>query len=114
MLKLPPLLSFIFPVALASLVFPAINLAAEKKEGKFYGAKITEYPNWFKESFLNFQDDINEAKADGKRIVVFFHQDGCPYCNALVERNLAQKDIADKVKKNFLSSTSRTDSPTPK
>jgi len=101
MLKIPPLLSLIFPFTLAGLVFPAISQSAEKKDGKFYGAKITEYPNWFKESFLNFPEDIDEANAAGKRLVVFFHQDGCPYCNALVERNLAQKDIAEKVKKNF-------------
>jgi thioredoxin-related protein len=101
MLKLPPLASLIIPVTLASLWMPATGFSAEKKEGKFYGAKMTEYPNWFKESFLDFPEDIKEAKAAGKRLVVFFHQDGCPYCNALVERNLAQKDIADKVKKNF-------------
>jgi thioredoxin-related protein len=101
MLKLPPLTSILFPVAFAALWLPTMVLSAENKEGKFFGAKSTEYPNWFKESFLNFPDDIEEAKAAGKRLVVFFHQDGCPYCNALVERNLAQKDIAEKVKKNF-------------
>lgn len=101
MLKLPPLISLLIPVALASLLLPAPVLSAEAKEGKFYGAMMTEYPDWFKESFLNFPDDIEEAKSAGKRLVVFFHQDGCPYCNALVERNLAQKNIAEKVKKNF-------------
>jgi thioredoxin-related protein len=83
------------------LFYPVSVLAAENKEGKFYGAKMTEYPDWFKESFLNFPDDIEEAKESGKRLVVFFQQNGCPYCNALVERNLAQKNIAEKVKKNF-------------
>ena len=101
MLKLPPLMSLLVPVALASLLIPVPGLSAAAKEGKFYGAMMTEYPDWFKESFLNFPDDIKEAKSAGKRLVVFFHQDGCPYCNALVERNLAQKNIAEKVKKNF-------------
>lgn len=74
---------------------------AEEDKGKFFGAKQTEYPKWFKESFLNLQEDVSEAKAEGKRIMLLFHQDGCPYCNALVERNLAQKDIEEKVRKNF-------------
>lgn len=74
---------------------------AEEDKGKFFGAKQTEYPKWFKESFLNFKEDVEEAKSEHKRIMLFFHQDGCPYCNALVERNLAQKDIEEKVRKNF-------------
>ncbi|WP_455204506.1 thioredoxin family protein, partial [Kaarinaea lacus] len=75
--------------------------AEEKKQGDFLGAMHTDYPAWFKESFLDFNEDINEAKNANKRLMLFFHQDGCPYCNALVERNLSQKDIEAKVKKNF-------------
>jgi len=75
--------------------------AETRESGKFYGAKITEYPEWFKQSFLNLPDDIEEATSSGKRIVLFFYQQGCPYCNALVERNLAQKDIATKIKQHF-------------
>jgi len=75
--------------------------SSTENEGKFYGAKITDYPGWFKESFLDINEDITEAAEAGKRVIIFFHQDGCPYCNALVERNLAQKAIAEKVQKNF-------------
>ena len=63
--------------------------------GTFLGAKPTEYPSWFKESFLEFGDDIAEAAEQGKRVMLLFHQDGCPYCNLLVERNLSQKNIVD-------------------
>lgn len=75
--------------------------AATKPEGQFFGGMDTEYPDWFKHSFLDLQEDIKEASDNGKRLVIFFHQDGCPYCNALVERNFAQKDIAEKAQKNF-------------
>lgn len=100
---------FIAPLSIAALVgifsslflFSDTSYSAAEKEGKFFGAKITEYPDWFKESFLDIKEDIAEAADSGKRVVIFFHQDGCPYCNALVERNLAQKSIAEKVKKNF-------------
>jgi len=100
-----PMQSFMVRIIAATVIFflfPAINACAEKHpSGKFYGAKITEYPDWFKQSFLNLSDDLEEAKAGGKRLVLFFYQQGCPYCNALVERNLSQKDIAAKVKKHF-------------
>jgi len=82
------------------VLYPATGEASEKP-GTFYGAKQTEYPSWFKESFLSFEDDIAEAKAGGKRLLLVFHQDGCPYCNALVERNLSQKDIEQKMRKHF-------------
>lgn len=74
---------------------------AESDKGKFFGAKHTDYPSWFKESFLDFKEDLHEANAAGKRIMIFFHQEGCPYCNALVERNLAQKDIQQLMKSKF-------------
>ena len=69
--------------------------ASEASQGQFLGAKPTEYPSWFKESFLEFSDDIAEAAEQGKRVMLVFHQDGCPYCNLLVERNLSQKNIVD-------------------
>ena len=75
--------------------------AGADAKGKFYGAMKTEYPAWFKESFLDFNEDIAEASKNGKRLMILFHQDGCPYCNVLVERNLAQKDIEQLVRKNF-------------
>ncbi len=74
---------------------------SQVKEGQFLGAMPTEYPDWFKESFLDFKEDVAEATAAGKRVLVLFHQDGCPYCNAVVERNLAQKDIETLVRKKF-------------
>lgn len=73
----------------------------QEKQGKFLGAMPTEYPAWFKESFLDFKEDVAEAAAAGKRLMVLFHQDGCPYCNALVERNLSQKDIEQTIRKHF-------------
>lgn len=91
--------------ALSLFVLSTYSVAADnvsaKPEGKFYGAIQTEYPDWFKESFLDFNEDVADAAAAGKRLMLIFHQNGCPYCNALVERNLSQKDIEQTVRKNF-------------
>ncbi len=84
-----------------ALLLAATLTAEEKKRGKFLGAVETEYPDWFRESFLDFSDDIDEAAKAGKRIVILFHQNGCPYCNLLVERNLSQQSIVDYMKKHF-------------
>lgn len=69
--------------------------------GKFLGAKETKHPDWFKESFLDFEEDISEAADQGKRLILYFHQDGCPYCNKLVEDNFADPDIGMKVRELF-------------
>ena len=60
-----------------------------------------EIPSWFKVSFLNLKEDIAEAAAHGKRLAVFFHQDGCPYCAALINHNFSQKHIADYTRNHF-------------
>ena len=83
------------------LVAPDGWAASEKKRGAFQGAMATEYPSWFKDSFLNLRDDIAEAKAHNKRVMLMFTQDNCPYCNALVARNLAQKDIEQRLRERF-------------
>lgn len=79
----------------------AQNNATGDTRGLFIGALATEYPSWFKDSFLEFQLDLEEAAQAGKRVMVLFHQDGCPYCNRLVEVNLAQQDIEQYVREHF-------------
>lgn len=94
--------SFIFLfVLILSMGFTAAPAFASPEKAEFFGGMDTEYPDWFKDSFLDFQDDLAEATSAGKRLVIFFHQDGCPYCNALVERNFSQKEITEKAQENF-------------
>ena len=69
--------------------------------GAYLGAKETEYPDWFKESFLDFNEDVEEAATKGKRVLLIFHQDNCPYCAELVEQNFSQKDIVDQMQQHF-------------
>ncbi|MDX1811821.1 MAG: thioredoxin fold domain-containing protein [Gammaproteobacteria bacterium] len=102
----PLLPAFYFLISLLMLVYSGSILAEEKspqkiKEGTFSGAKETEYPAWFKDSFLDIGEDVKEATDANKRLMLFFYQNGCPYCNALVERNFSQKAIKDKSQKNF-------------
>lgn len=89
--------------ALLTLVsaFATAAMGTEQQKGTFHGAMETEYPDWFKTSFMELEEDILEAREAGKRLMLVFHQDGCPYCNIFVERNLAQKDIEDTIRANF-------------
>ncbi|MDX2504775.1 MAG: thioredoxin fold domain-containing protein [Gammaproteobacteria bacterium] len=60
------------------------------------------YPDWFKRSFLELKDDIQEAVSDGKKgIIVYFGQKHCAYCQALIDKDFGQKDIEAYTRKNF-------------
>ena len=96
-----------FLIVIASILIPSITSAqsttsqTEVIPGQYLGAKITTHPDWFKESFLEFEEDIAEATEAEKRLVIYFHQDGCPYCNKLVEDNFNNPAILDKMQSNF-------------
>lgn len=91
---------------LLALCFTLMSPAAfSKEEGELDEGMVNpgyhEKPEWFKNSFLDLDDDVEEAAEAGKKLIVFFYQDGCPYCKKLLDDNFSQKSIADKTKKYF-------------
>ena len=86
---------------LVLLLAPQAVPASEGQMGEFLGAKPAEKPAWFKESFLEFEDDVAEAKAEGRRVMLYFHQDGCPYCARLVEENFTDPELKAFIVGNF-------------
>ena len=62
-----------------------------------------ELPAWFTESLLDLRDDVAEAAAQKKRVMLYFHQEGCPYCKRLEEVNFRQAGIAAKAQERLLA-----------
>ncbi len=91
----------VLAIACVSLVAGAPAVASETTRGAYYGAKQTEYPAWFRETFLDLREDVADAAKRGRRLVLLYTQDGCPYCNQLVERNFAQRDIETTLRTKF-------------
>ncbi len=60
-----------------------------------------EKPEWFKNSFLDIRDDVAEAAERDKRVMLYFYQDGCPYCKMLLQDNFGQLAISDKTRQYF-------------
>jgi thioredoxin-related protein len=58
-------------------------------------------PAWFKNSFLDLKEDAAEASAQGRQLLVYIGQDGCPYCAALFNANFSQKHIVDYARAHF-------------
>ncbi len=66
-------------------------------------ASAQEMPAWFAESLLFIKEDAADAAKDGKRVMLYFGQDGCPYCKQLIEVNFRQARIVDKMRKGFVA-----------
>ena len=85
------------------LSFNPLGLSAAENvmEPGLVNPGYVEKPAWFKNSFLDIRDDINEAAANGKRVMLYFYQDGCPYCAKLIQDNFTQRSVVDKTRKYF-------------
>jgi len=73
----------------------------EVLQGGLVNPGFHEQPAWFKQSFLDIREDITEAVEQDKRVLLYFYQDGCPYCKKLLETNFALRDISDKTRKTM-------------
>lgn len=58
---------------------------------------------WFRDTFKDLREDLAEANAEGKRLVIFFEQRGCIYCKKMHEEVLSRDDIASLIEENFFA-----------
>lgn len=61
-----------------------------------------DVPEWFAETFLDIREDAAEAARDGKRLMLYFTQEGCPYCKQLVTVNFRDPAIIEKTTRHFM------------
>jgi thioredoxin-related protein len=66
-------------------------------------AQTQEVPAWFAESFLEFPQDVKEAAAEGKRLMLYFWQPGCPACRKMKETTFADRAIEEQTGRRFVA-----------
>ena len=88
--------------SLALLGF-AFALAAGTAVAQEVAPSAIDMPPWFAETFLDFGEDIRDAARDGRRLMVYFGQDGCPYCKEFIVTNFSQRTIVEKTRKHFVA-----------
>ena len=86
---------------LLTIVFLFAWLNAKAETNNLENPGFIDKPNWFKTSFLDLREDIAEAAQRRRRLLIFFYQDGCPYCEKLIKVNFTQKTIVDETRQNF-------------
>lgn len=87
-------LAFVHPV-LANSNMPTLPVAQVGEDGM-------HMQSWFHDSFLDLREDLAEAEATGKRLVIIWEQRGCPYCKRMHEVNLRIPRIVDTVQRDFI------------
>lgn len=87
---------------LAALLIAASVLAAPVRAQQPSPHAI-EIPRWFTPSLLDFKDEVAEAARQGKRVMVYFGQDGCPYCKALMQTSFAPGPLSERLQRHFVA-----------
>ena len=93
---------------LISYLSPLFNKAVaetpEKSGEDFIEAVFADavHPKWFKHSFLDLQEDLDDALKEGKKgLMVYFGLKRCSYCQAFMENTLSQPDIENRTRRLF-------------
>lgn len=57
--------------------------------------------DWMRETFKDLREDLEDANAEGKRLMVMIEQRGCIYCSKMHEEVFSRPEIADFIRDNF-------------
>jgi len=83
------------------LLMPVLSMAENETQLMKYSGSVIEEPHWFKESFLDIADDVDEAQEEGKQLIIYFHQAGCPYCYNLVQQSFLDPQLSAFIQEKF-------------
>jgi thioredoxin-related protein len=84
-------------VAAALIVLSAPAMADEVP----IGADGLHKPDWVRDTFLDLRDDLAEANAEGKRLMIILEQLGCIYCKEMHENVFPIPSIDKLIRENF-------------
>jgi thioredoxin-related protein len=92
-------------ITLIAVLSSYANLGKGAQEGELKQGMVNpgyqEQLEWFKHSFLDLREDIEEATAADKRLMLYFYQDGCPHCKKLLQDNFGQREVVQKTRQYF-------------
>jgi thioredoxin-related protein len=82
-------------LALLPLLAAAPAFAAEVGDDGLHEAP------WIRETFLDLREDLAEARAEGKRLLVLFEQRGCIYCTKMHQDVFPHPRISELLSDDF-------------
>lgn len=57
--------------------------------------------DWMRTTFKDLNEDMADAAAEGKRLVLFIEQRGCVYCAKLHKEVLMDPEVSDYIEENY-------------
>lgn len=57
--------------------------------------------DWMRDTFKDLREDLTEANAEGKRLMLIFEQRGCIYCAEMHQKVFPRQEIADALHENY-------------
>ena len=83
-------------LAIALMAAGSVAAAAEIGEDGLHKEE------WFTITFRDIAEDIQTAKAEGKRLALIYEQRGCIYCREVHEKLLTDPEVRDYIKANYM------------
>jgi thioredoxin-related protein len=61
-----------------------------------------ETPEWFAETMLDAREEAAEAAKAGKRLMLYFWLEGCPYCERMTRVTFRDPAVLERLKRGFV------------
>ncbi|MEM8553276.1 MAG: thioredoxin family protein [Pseudomonadota bacterium] len=78
-----------------AILFATISTAAEIGDDGLHKAP------WMRDTFKDLREDLDEANAEGKRLLVMVEQRGCIYCTKMHEEVFVLPEVAEYIEANY-------------
>ena len=79
----------------AALFLPVAGFAAEIGDDGLHKA------GWMRDTFKDLRDDLAEATADGRRLMVLVEQRGCIYCRQMHEEVFPDPAVLERLEQDY-------------
>ncbi|MDR5651085.1 SoxW family protein [Ruixingdingia sedimenti] len=89
-------MAFLRPLAAALALAVALPVAAAD-----LGDDGLHKPDWLRETFKDLREDLAEANAEGKRLLIIVEQRGCIYCKKMHEEVFPQPQIDALIRDHY-------------
>lgn len=87
---------FAYAAVALSLALPAAALEVPP-----LGDDGLHKPAWLRDTFKDMREDLGEANAEGKRLLVIVEQRGCIYCTKMHEEIFPEPEIDALIRNNY-------------
>ncbi|HEU4352250.1 MAG TPA: thioredoxin family protein [Burkholderiales bacterium] len=65
-------------------------------------AHAREVPEWFAETMLDAREEASDAAKQGKRLMLYFWLEGCPYCERMTSVTFRDPAVLERLKRSFV------------